>query len=48
MRRLRDRPRCHGQLHAFNTAAGEKINADKRLDGRRVGLSVSGYGKISL
>jgi hypothetical protein len=27
MRRLRDRPNCHGQLTAFNTAAGEKINA---------------------
>jgi ribosomal protein L34 len=48
MRRLRDRPRCHGQLHAFNTAAGEKINADNRLKGRSIGLSVSGYGKISL
>jgi hypothetical protein len=48
MRRLRDRPRCHGQLHAFNTAAGEKINADNRLNGRRIGLNVSGYGKISL
>jgi len=27
MRRLRDRPNCHGQLPAFNTAADEKINA---------------------
>jgi hypothetical protein len=35
-------------LHAFNTAAGEKINADNRLNGRSIGLSVSGYGKISL
>jgi hypothetical protein len=48
MRRLRDRPRCHGQLHAFNTAAGEKINADNRLNGRGIAFSVSGYGKISL
>jgi hypothetical protein len=48
MRRLRDRPRCHGQLHAFNTVAGEKINADNRLNDTRMGLSVSGYGKISL
>jgi hypothetical protein len=48
MRRLRDRPRCHDQLHAFNTAAGEKINADNRLNGLGIALSVSGYGKISL
>jgi hypothetical protein len=48
MRRLRDRPRCHDQLHAFNTAAGGKINADNRLNDRRIGLTVSGYGKISL
>jgi hypothetical protein len=48
MRRLRDRPRCHGQLHAFNTAAGEKINADNRLNERSIGRSVSGYGKIPL
>jgi hypothetical protein len=48
MRRLRDRPRCHGQLHAFNTAAGEKINAGNRPNERRITLSVSGYGKISL
>jgi hypothetical protein len=48
MRRLRDRPRCLGQLHAFNTAAGEKINADNRLDGLSIALSVSGCGKISL
>jgi hypothetical protein len=48
MRRLRDRPRCHGQLQAFNTAAGEKINADNRVDGCSIALSVSGYGKISL
>jgi hypothetical protein len=48
MRRLRDRSRCHGQLHAFNTAAGEKINADSHLNNRSIGLSVSGYGKISL
>jgi hypothetical protein len=48
MRRLRDRSRCHGQLHAFNTAAGEKINADNCLNDRGIGLSVSGYGKISL
>jgi hypothetical protein len=48
MRRLRDRPRCHGQLHAFNTAAGEKINAGNRLKDRCIGLNVSGYGKISL
>jgi hypothetical protein len=47
MRRLRDRPRCHGQLHAFNTAAGEKINADSRLNDLRIALSVSGYGKTS-
>jgi hypothetical protein len=38
MRRLRDRPRCHGQLHAFNTAAGEKINADNRLGRAAMGL----------
>jgi hypothetical protein len=48
MRRLRDRPRCHGQLYAFNTAAGEKINADNRLKDLCIGLNVSGYGKISL
>jgi hypothetical protein len=48
MRRLRDRPRCHGQLHAFNTAAGEKINADNRLNGFSIAFSVSGYGKIPL
>jgi hypothetical protein len=48
MRRLRDRARCHGQLHAFNTAAGEKINADNRLNGLRIARNVSGYGKISL
>jgi ribosomal protein L34 len=48
MRRLRDRPRCHGQLHAFNTAAGEKINADNRRKGRSIGPGISGYGKISL
>jgi hypothetical protein len=45
---LRDRPRCHGQLHAFNTATGEKINADNCLNDLRIGLSVSAYGKISL
>jgi hypothetical protein len=47
MRRLRDRSRCHGQLHAFNTAAREKINADNCLDGLGIALSGSGYGKIS-
>jgi hypothetical protein len=35
-------------LPAFNTAAGEKINADNRLNDRGIGLSVSAYGKISL
>jgi hypothetical protein len=35
-------------LHAFNTAAGEKINADNRLKDLCIGLNVSGYGKISL
>jgi hypothetical protein len=35
-------------LHAFNTAAGEKINADNRLNERSIGRSVSGYGKIPL
>jgi heme A synthase len=48
MRRLRDWPHCHGQLYAFNTAAGEKINADNRLNNLSTALSVSGYGKISL
>jgi hypothetical protein len=38
MRRLRDRPRWHGQLPAFNTAAGEKINADNRLRRAAMGL----------
>jgi hypothetical protein len=46
MRRLRDRPRCPAQLHAFNTAAGEKINAGNRVNGPRIALGVSGYGKI--
>ncbi|MDP3078392.1 MAG: extracellular solute-binding protein [Bradyrhizobium sp.] len=31
MRRIRDRPCRLGQLPAFNTAAGEKINADRHL-----------------
>jgi hypothetical protein len=48
MRRLRDRPRCRDQLHAFNTAAGGKINADKRPKVRGVAFSVTGYGKTSL
>jgi hypothetical protein len=48
MRRLRDRPRCHGQLHAFNTAAGEKINAGNRLNDLGIAFSVSGYGKMWL
>jgi hypothetical protein len=48
MRRLHDRPRYHGQLHAFNTAACEKINADNRLNAPGIAFSVSGYGKISL
>jgi hypothetical protein len=48
MRRLRDRPRCPGQLHAFNTAAGEKINADNCLNDLGMAFSVSGYGKIPL
>ena len=35
MRRIRDRPCRLGQLPAFNTAAGEKINADRHLCDRR-------------
>jgi hypothetical protein len=31
MRQLRDRPEHHRQLSDFNTAAGEKINADNCL-----------------
>jgi hypothetical protein len=36
---LRDRFRRFDQLPAFNTAAGEKINADKRLG------SIDGLGR---
>jgi peptide/nickel transport system substrate-binding protein len=43
---LRDRFRRFDQLPAFNTAAGEKINADKRL-GSIPGPRALAYGKAS-
>jgi hypothetical protein len=39
MRRLRDRPNCHGQLPAFNTAADEKINAASRNQAPALGFA---------
>jgi hypothetical protein len=39
MRRLRDRPNCHGQLPAFNTAADEKINATSGREARALGFA---------